>query len=248
MYQKSVIYCALLMYKLRHNHSFSISDILAEIKIARSALYEWISLFYSDSFFTDIHFINSKRKLSKTPLNNKKFSLCVIDFIISIVSSNKIISIKKLRKQIFDNFNISISVSYIYRILKNNNLTYKQMQKYKYKIDSEKHKQDIINLKNNIKKVCRNIISIDETSIELGSRPNYGWSEKGKICEFNVTNKRKRYSLILAINKTKVIGYKIIDGTFKTDNFNLFIKENVVPKSKKASLFMDNAVIHKQKN
>lgn len=111
------------------------------------------------------------------------------------------------------------------------------MQKIKYKIDAEKYKLDVLNLKNSIKNIRKNIISIDETSIELGSRPNYGWSEKGKICEFKTTSKRKRYSLILAISKTKVIGYKILDGTFKTDNFNLFIKENVIPKSKKASLF-----------
>ena len=52
---------------------------------------------------------------------------------------------------------------------------------------------------------------------------------------------------MLAINKTKVIGYKLVLGSFNGESFNTFINDKVIANSKKASLFMDNARIHHYK-
>ena len=49
---------------------------------------------------------------------------------------------------------------------------------------------------------------------------------------------------MLAINKTKVIGFQLVRGSFNGESFKTFITDTIIPKSKKASLLMDNARIH----
>lgn len=89
-----------------------------------------------------------------------------------------------------------------------------------------------------------NLISLDETSIEIGDKANYGWSRKGTIINKKVPHIRQRYSLIMAISYDKVIDYKLIKGSFNGESFKSFIERKCINKK---SLFMDNARIHHYK-
>ena len=52
----------------------------------------------------------------------------------------------------------------------------------------------------------KEIISIDETSVDTNMTPIYGWGKKGKKIIIKNAIPKKRYTLICAINKNKVIG------------------------------------------
>lgn len=247
MYNGTVVSIALRLYNNKNELNLKICQIMKILNIARSTLYNWIHLYNNNSSFTNNKIkLNEYRKFCKKNVNNK-ITPHIIDFIVSYVKEKKIFSIKKLRQLIFDKFIVTISKSHLYYILKRNNLTYKQMQKFKADIDSEKFKEDKIILQQQITNARRNIISIDETSIELGLRPNKGWSIKNTRCPFKVTNKRQRFSLVMAVNKSKIIAVNIVRGSYNGESFQSFIEKNVIPKSKKASLLMDNARIHHYK-
>ncbi len=83
-----------------------------------------------------------------------------------------------------------------------------------------------------------NYISIDETSVELFSKPNKGYAKCGHRCIVSKSNKKKRYSLLTAINKNKIVKSIIVNGSVNGD----FIKG--LPKG---TLFMDNARIYQWK-
>ena len=99
-------------------------------------------------------------------------------------------------------FFINVSKSTIYRLFKTQNLTYKTVLTNKYNKSDDVFTNLKHNLQLQITNVRRNIISLDETSIELGLRQTKGWAKKGKRCLRKSIIKRQRYSLCLAINKT----------------------------------------------
>ena len=148
---------------------------------------------------------NKQNKVIKRTYKNKKITNTIEQFILNEIKVNPVINIKTIKNKILKTFNISISKSSIYYVIKNNNLTYKKtkIETNPYSIEEQKeqlkNKKEVIeNLKDN------NIISIDETSIVLSSKPSYGWSLKGKKCIIK-NNKGiindKRYSLVMAITK-----------------------------------------------
>lgn len=95
----------------------------------------------------------------------------------------------------------------------------------------------------------KNIISIDETSIDSHICNNYGWSKKGTKIE-NITRHPKiRYSLILAINCNKIIHKRIIKGSSNGEIFLEFIKDLVKKLQTRNNnyILLDNARIHHYK-
>ena len=239
MYSEDYILNAVRLYKTRKLYNLSVINVLKILNIARSTLYCWIYTF-SDKIYTS----NNVTKISKQ--YKSKINEECVRHICDEVKTKKIINMKQICKNIESNFNITISKGHIYKILKENNITYKQIQKSKYNKSDEEFEQNKTDMKNKITNAKRNIISIDETSIELGMRMNKGWAEKGERCELKVTNKRKRYTLVLAINKTKVIGYKLVENGMNGEQYKNFVTEQLLIKNK-ATLLMDNARIHHYK-
>lgn len=185
MYSEDFIRTALRLYNLREQNQYKIVQILNILNIARSTLYTWIKK-YSD----DPNLI-SENKLQRKTRTNKITRKC-IDYIIDHVTSDPYMNIRKLRTSIKKIFSVKINQGYIYQLLKENNITYKKVQKKKYPYGTIKMNQEKQKLKNNIQSANSHIISIDETSFELGTRPDYGWSKRGKRCTVNVTNIRKK--------------------------------------------------------
>jgi hypothetical protein len=59
----------------------------------------------------------------------------------------------------------------------------------------------------------KQIISIDETSIDTHLQQNHGWSKSGDKIIIETNHKKIRYTVISAIGFNKVIHYKIINNS-----------------------------------
>ena len=208
----------------------TIADIYA---ISKSTIYNWRN--------NPIIEINSKRIFDKKP-SIFKFDKIVVDHVIK----NKLIDHDKIYNIVKNKFNKNISRRTIYNILKRNKITHKKVQTYKYPYSKNKFNKDVNVLRNSIKHRKNRIISVDETSIDFIVPSNYGWSKKGTKCTLNISNKRRRVSLLLAISKNKIVNYHIKEGSFKGINFNEFMDETVNINGHYKYL-MDNARIHHNK-
>ena len=96
-----------------------------------------------------------------------------------------------------------------------------------------------------------NIISYDEISITNNEHPVFGWSKSGEKCIVNNpinSIKGNRFSVGMAINNKKIIGFKIVEKGFKTDDFidmmNELKEKDIYNKN---TYFLDNASIHHTK-
>src|SRR5271154_2393837 len=242
MYSNDKIIDTLMIYNNRKIYDLSINHILTLMKIARSTLYIWVS--------KQQHLLNPKYKLSKRiskHINkNCKFKQIIKDDILKSVTTNPTCNIKKLAKKISRKYDIAFNKNYIYKILKDNNITKKHIQYNSYPYNRRKFKKEVKQLKSNIDNVNNNFISVDETAVYLNITPTTGWAVKGKKCCIKKPLKRsKKYSMCTAISKKGIIAYKIIDGSFNTNRFNDFIFNDVLPKMTNNAILIDNCSIHK---
>ena len=140
----------------------------------------------------------------------------IANFIYKKVTCNSKFKAQTIVDQIAQQFNVNISIQTLYKWLHKLNLSYKKAKK-KIIIDKDKFKLRLETFKNEIDKCIHNhtqIISIDEFSIYLEMTPDYGWSIKNEPCEFLVNKKKyRRISVLLAINKYKVVDYYFKEGS-----------------------------------
>jgi len=172
-------------------------------------------------------------------------------FIATYVCNSIVFNRFELIGEIKTKFEVSISKSSIYNILKSSNITRKKIY-YRYiPTNKEKRKQQIKNFIDKVKKIpINNIVSIDETSVDTHINPNYGWNLSGKRISIKNTTSRKRYTVICAINNKGIICTKIINNSANGEDFIEFINQviNKLPIGReKQYLLMDNARIHHYK-
>ena len=87
------------------------------------------------------------------------------------------INIKTIKQNIFKKFNVSLSISSIYYVIKNNNLTYKKTHVITNPYTVEEQVKQLKTVYNIIEQLNQdNIVSIDETSIVTSQQPSHGWS------------------------------------------------------------------------
>lgn len=244
MYNSAIMYAMLIAYKCRDTNKYTIEFIttkmIKNIKIAKSTLYEWIHL-YSDM---TVEQLIKKRQNRINIRNNTKINNECEMYIRSQLLQNPIKNLKKLRIEILNNFFIKISIRTIRNVLKKHNITYKTVQ-LKTINKKNNYKNETIHLYESLKRTKNNYNNVDETSVELYSKPKMGYSKKGHKCIVNKINKRKRYSLITSMDRNKIIYTKIIDGSVNGEIFKNFIDK--VNKKTKKTLMMDNAKIHHYK-
>jgi len=234
-YSKDFIKCALNIYNNKLNNNLTVHQILQLINISRSTLYIWV---------------NNKLNLDKEKKKKKKYDTKVTnkckETIIEYMKKNKNNnSIKKLKKIIRRIYKIKISKSYIYNILKECKVTNKRTQEDHCPYSEEKIKEKANIVKNQIDSAEDTIIYIDESSICIGSKSNYGWSKKGTKCKVkNIHGKHNRFSLVMGITKYGIMNYTLKKGSFNAITFKKFLKYKL---NGKYSFFMDNAKIHHAK-
>jgi len=232
-----------LYFKLKKENIIGkkrIDIITSTYNIHINSLYNWIKLYYkSNSFDFSLYKSNFK-------YNNFKITSQIENFIINSIDSNNNFNIKKIKTNILNIFNISLSKSTVYYVLHKNNLTYKKnyVKNVPYTEDETlKLKKD---LKDKLLNIDKNkIISYDEMSIYLNQKPYKGWSKKGTKSIIKTSNKsisNKRYTIGMAISMDGNINFTIVHRALKSDKFNTFMKKIMKNDN---YIFMDNAIIHK---
>ena len=166
-------------------------------------------------------------------------------FILNYVNEHKQFKIKILSKCIRRKFKFSVSNQSIYNTLKDNKITNKRIKENHYNHSENKLNEHKKAVDEKLKNENYDVVSIDETSIYINCRNNYGWSKKGKECEIKCKPAITKYSVVFTITKDKVVGFTIKSGAFNGKYFNKFMMQHVVSKNNKnKKYFLDNAKIH----
>ena len=218
---------------------FTIESALNIFSVSKSSVYNWIKLDNKSVLITKSNIRDSY---------NSKIGIEIEKYIVMYVKKRCTFTVKNLRKCIIKIFNVTVSKSAIYLVLKNNNMTNKKISQ-KIVPKNRNIKKQINMLVNKINTYdSNNVVSIDESSFDTHMCPNYGWSKKGQsIKKIIKIPSKKRKTLTLAVTKNKLIGYNFINGSSKADNFKNFLSEQVLPYVNNSALLMDNARIHHSK-
>ena len=172
-------------------------------------------------------------------LNNTKYSY-LEQFIHNKIEEDNTITLIKLTSCIYNNFNIKISISTLYRILISFNLTYKKGSKYYTEANIEKQKEFINNINPLINK--ERIIALDESCFFLNETRLYARSKKGTNAIIKKPGIRgKASSLLLSIESTGIVSWKLYKGSINAIIFREFLDNNIPNNS---MLVLDNARIH----
>ena len=244
------ITAVLKVYKYYKQQRKPLSELTTMFGIHKATLYRWLSRYY----------LNEKKELcdtrkgiiktlSKKKRAKNKLRSTIVRNLLSYIEKNKQETAKILRKKINKRFKTSYSINHVSKMLRREGITYKRIQKENIYTRSNRFKEQRAILRDNIgNKENPNIISIDETGINLNDTNNYGRSRKNTKCVVNVKSKNKKhcFSLLTAIDKNGVIAREFIRGSFNAVTFSKFIIEKVFPKmNANHKLLMDNALIHR---
>jgi putative transposase len=195
---------------------------------------------------------SSKNNSKRDNKNRKcKYNKKILNFIKRYVCKIKTINATHLISLLKNIYNIKISRSYLYALLKKLGVTHKKVYIKKQPFSIKEY----ITIKNNFyEKIDAigedKIISIDETAVYLNSKNDYGWALKGCKCIIREKNKRiyqKKFSLLMAISNKKIISYGIYEKSVNGKQYLHFIKNIIEEYKNEYTLLMDNATIHKTK-
>ena len=113
------------MYNNRKKFNISINDLLKLSKISRSTLYSWVG-----SFNKKVNIIDNQNNKFNISINKKsKFSDECKECILNIALKRSYLNVNNIIKKIKKEYSTTICKSSIYNILKNNNITFKKIQK-----------------------------------------------------------------------------------------------------------------------
>ncbi len=151
----------------------SIRKVAELLDCSKSSLQRWIEKYF------EIKSVDKKENKSRESIITKEILL----FIKNLIKINPAITLSKIRKKIYKEHTVKISISYLFYIIKYKlNITHKQLrQKYYPEKKLPTLKTDKINFyKSIIETGKRNLISIDESGFYLNMSKNLGRCEKGK--------------------------------------------------------------------
>ena len=221
----------------KKNKKLTRTQLIDVYGISNGSLYNWYNQYKSN-------------KLPKKVYKKSKITADVKCYIMKYVMSKINFNRHKLIKLINKKYNVQISQSTLYKTISELNITKKKINNKIDYIKRIKKHQLIKNFKNQLKNIpLKDIISIDETSIDTHITNNYGWSLKGKKITVIKKEKRVRYTVLCAIDMNKIVHFKIINNSANGTIFMDFIKEilNKLPKTQNYYLLLDNARIHHSK-
>jgi transposase len=249
MYSIDIIKTAINLYiKLQNENIIGknrIKFINSVLNIHINTLYKWINKYYNK----DLQTFNFTTYKTNYKYNNTKITQSIESFIINSINKNNNFNIIKIKNNIKKKFNVSLSKSTIYYVLHKNNFTYKKMITKNNPNDivvTEQLKNELKNKINEINDIDK-LVSYDEMSVYLNSKPYKGWSLKGQTCFIETKNKtifNKRFTIGMCVNIKGYIDYTITERSLKSDKFNTFMKK--INKNNNYIL-LDNASIHKNK-
>ena len=177
-----------------------------------------------------------------------------VKYILDELTKNKTITLEDLIIKLKTKFkNLLISKMHLHRIIKDNNITLKltrlrhePIKRFGKKIDIKSKLKEFYEEISKYK--LKDIICIDETSINALQKRNHCYNEIGKRCVIKTHSQEvfKKYTCIFAINNKGVIGWKLYrKGGIDTDRLKHFLKKHIRKKYENKLIILDNASSHR---
>ncbi len=221
----------------------SIRKVAKLLDCSKSSLNRWLIRYFENDTVERI-------KNQKPSVINQQ----ILNYINDLIKNNPTITLSKIRKKLNKRYNIIISISYLFYIIKYKLLlTTKQLRNKYYplkKLPTLK-RDKIAFYKEIIEKGKRNIISIDESGLYLNMTKNNGRCKKGRRCYKTVhVYPFVKFNFICAIKYGKVIGYTLYEkntGGIDGNKFNEFYNKFIKNKYRDNIIILYNARFHKSK-
>ena len=210
------------------------NNISSIFNVSRRSLFYWNNM---DNFQPKLLHVKQSKINDDMLLYLKKYIL-----------SRCFFNMKHLVKLFIKKYNVSISQSYLYDIIKNKlNISYKRVNPAKIFINKHTRKKQINKFKSYVKSLDINdMFCVDEVHFNNHISPIYGWTTKGNKINIKYKDKERTSISVLAminINNNKPI-FKTFNGSVKEKYFTEFINANKHILTNKI-LLLDNASIHK---
>lgn len=230
-----------------YNTNITLYELSCLFHVSLKTIYNWRHL-HDSALFINMDFDHVKKQFEgyqiKQLIKYKgKLTQDIEKYIRQEIAKHPSININKFKERIEKKFNTNFSMSTLYNWFKKLGLTFKKVRKrLRLKFYTRKKRLKELHQQINNVQDKNNIISIDESHFQVNMAPKMGWSKSGQKIYRNTSNvKRSNLSLLMAINKQKVIGYQVIEGPYNAHTFTEFIKS--INKDKYV-LLLDNARIH----
>jgi len=211
-------------------------------KCSRQSLYRWVQRYLITG-----NIENKQRKEGSYKVKRNH-----VKFIKDLINKKPDIFLWQILEQLNEKYKIKISKSHLINIIKYLNLTYKNFYENHNPITrfgkEINYKEAFKNFFDKIKKYkIEDLISIDETSIQIGSSFDKGRILMGNRLYKNTTSNEifKKYTLIVAINNNKTVKWELYkkDG-INTERLIEFLKE-LLKNTKDKLIILDNASSHR---
>jgi len=204
----------------------SYRKVASIFNVSKSIIHKWVNKGYN--------FYYKRKRVHNIKLIASKIN--------NILSNDHFSTIKHIKFTLHHKFNICISLSLIYLIIRKLGYTHKKVSN---KLKSKNNNKKQINIfKKKIKKIpFSDIISIDESYIHINSKPYYGWSKDKRLIVYSYPNQIK-FSILMAITKDGILDYVISTKSFNKQSFSSFIhkiRNNISGKK----ILMDNVSFHR---
>ena len=210
---------------------------------SRSSLIRWVN---QDKL--NNNFFNNK----KVRYGGYKIKKIHIDYINKCLLENKTITIKQLREYLMLKFSLNISHSHLSRVVKKIGFS---LKKVKLEHRPKTRYGKIININNLLQEFyviinkfeLKDIICIDETSLNAFLIRKYGYSKKGTRCIIQTNNQNvfKKYTGIFAMTISGILSYTIYSKGGMDSNRLIEFLNKFLLEQKSKLIILDNASCHR---
>jgi len=242
MMHKSVDY-KISAVKYYINYNVSMDDVCEIFDCKKTSLKRWIDRYSKDGTI---------KRYNRKPISYK-ITKQQVDYAIKLLKNNEQINMEELAKQVKNKYNnFSITPRQLNNVIRDNNITRKRTRhehfpKEKYGKPVDKQKELDKFYKEVDKYPLNKIICLDETSIQPAMLMEYSRCHIGKRCILKTDDNYffRKFTLLVAINNSKCVGYKFYDkGGMTKERFVEFLQENIFNKYKNNLIILDNAGSH----
>jgi transposase len=169
--------------------------------------------------------------------------VAALDLMKSMLDSDPFITQDELAREVWDRHQIRMSRRTVGRTIRTC-LKYSRKRTFQRIVKDGIHEKRTAFARTQINVDSSKVISIDESAFCFFMPPSMGYARRGKRLHVRTSSMRqRRYTLLLAVSSSRVIGYRLFEGSCKSDMFEEFIRDLSVPEGMTHAL-IDNCSIH----
>jgi transposase len=221
---------AVLFYKL---YTQSLRYVASRYKVSKSSLHRWL---------TQSNCLAKKKKRTRKSFDS------INNAIKLYLEANPYSTLLDLSQMLQNDYSIKRSKSSIHRSIKTIRFSRKKVFRKFYNPKNNQRDYRFDTLASSLEDT--DSVSIDESAFYFSDFPRFGYSKKGdrifKTIPSSFLHPRK-LSLLLAIQKDKIVGWQLSEKPFNTLSFSSFVKEKLVCLKQGTKIILDNVAFHKSK-